>query len=74
MKFYNIGQTLENLIRDDICRPFVRIEIDRAKTGEYEYLSDSDIEECSITSYTEKTGGIVNCGVLVLSNEFNSLN
>jgi len=71
MKFYNIGQTLENLIRDDICRPFVRIEIDRAKTGEYEYLSDSDIEECSITSYKEKTGGIVNCGVLVLSNEFN---
>ena len=64
MRFYELPPEVENKIRDVDARPFVRVVLELSD-GDV-YLPDSDILECVTTSYKTETGGIVNCGELLL--------
>ena len=64
MKFYEVPPEVENAIKNTDYRPFVRVVLELAD-GDV-YLPDSDILECVITSYKAESGGIMNCGELLL--------
>lgn len=70
MKFYDIGRNYENLIKDNICRVFPRVELIKNDGSSY-FFPDSDIISLEITNYKETTGGYANWGDLVLDNRFN---
>ena len=64
MRFYELPPEVENKIRDTDSRPFVRVVFELADSDVY--IPDSDILECVATSYKTESGGIVNCGELLL--------
>ena len=70
MKFYDIGLNFENLIKDDICRIFPRVEIVKNDGTSY-FINDGDIISLEITNYKEASGGYSNYGELVLDNRLN---
>lgn len=67
MRFYDIGENNERRLKDETVRVFPRIEL-CFDDGFSFFIPDSDILECEITSYREKTGGYVNYGFLLLDN------
>ena len=70
MRFYDIGLNYENLIKDDICRIFPRVEIVKNDGTSY-FINDGDIISLEITNYKEASGGYSNYGELVLDNRLN---
>jgi hypothetical protein len=64
MKFYELPPAVENKILDTDSRPFIRVVLELNCRDIY--IPDSDILECVTTSYKTESGGIVNCGELLL--------
>ncbi|MCR4940691.1 MAG: hypothetical protein K5930_11400 [Treponemataceae bacterium] len=70
MRFYDIGRNYENLIRDDICRVFPRVEVVKDDGSSY-FMGDSDIISLEVRNFKEASGGYSNYGELVLDNRMN---
>ena len=64
MRFYELPPEVESLIKNTEALPFVRVVLE-LENGDV-YIPDSDILECVMTSYKSESGGIVNCGELLL--------
>ena len=70
MRFYDIGRNYENLIKDNFCRIFPRVEVVKNDGTSY-FINEGDIISLEITNYKEATGGYSNYGELVLDNRMN---